>query len=125
MSTQINQYLMYGILLPYSFHKEWEKENNDDFYEKFEEFIEDSSYDSKVNHVEGIHCLFDGRDGRFIIIGRVIAKSKDGELLGCETAITIMDDKFTELEKELLSTSIKRNFGITGVLKYHFVTVYS
>lgn len=122
MSTQINQFLMYGISLPYGWHKEWEKKNGTDFYETFESFMDDSTFESKVKHKDGIFCLFDGRDGRFIVIGRVIEKAKDGDFIGEEKPITFPE--FTDLEKELLAESIKRNFGVEGKLEYIFVTQY-
>lgn len=128
MSTQINQYLMYGIALPYTFAEEWEKaqpkEDNKhpDFYTHFEGFIQDSAFNDKIVHKEGIFCLFDGRDGRCIIIGRVIARTSDHGFLADEGPPLTMKAP-TPLEQELLAASIERNFGVTGEMQFHFVTM--
>ncbi len=125
MSVQTNQYLMYGISLPFEFSKEWESKNEGkDFYETFEGFMNDSSFNKKINHKDGIFCLFDGMNGKFLIIGRVIEKGSDDEPF-------IADGKpicFTEptpIEKEFIANSIERNFGVTGELKHWLVTKYS
>lgn len=126
MSTQINQFLVWGLKMPYQWHKDWERENQkinpEDFYTRFQSFMDDSAFTETVNHKDGIFCLFDGRDGRFIIIGRVIQKSKDGEFLADHEPLS--PPEFTELEKELLRNSVHRNFGIAGEFKFWFVTQF-
>src|SRR5690349_15582244 len=85
MSVQRNQYLMWGVKKPYEFAKEWEAANKKDdpdfdgFYNHFEKFIDDSAFDSKITEVDGIFCLFDGMNGKYIVIGKVLAKSSDHE----------------------------------------------
>ena len=123
MSVQTNQYLMYGIMKPYSFVKQWEEEKQKDFYDTFEEFCDDSAYKPEVIHKDGIFCLFDGMNGKFIIIGRVIHKTTDDDpFMASGYPITFAD--FTPLEKELITNSIRRNFNIEGELKHYFVTHY-
>lgn len=108
---------------------EWEKSNppkegEDDFerfYSTFEDFMDDSAYKSEVVHKDGVFMLFDGRDGRFIYLGRVLAKAKDGDLLG-DPPIEVTD--LTDLEKEFIRISVERNFGVKGDFKHHFITVY-
>lgn len=116
MSVQINQYIMIGVRIPFP-------GKHDDFYEKYESFMEDSAFNSNISHKEGIFCLFDGMNGKYVIIGRVMAKSSDGEYLAdgepIELPLTL-----TELEQELISESINRNFGIDEPLKTFFVTKY-
>ena len=46
---QLNQYFMYGILVPYDKFKDWNLDANDD----------------------DISCIFNGRDGKFLIIGKI------------------------------------------------------
>lgn len=124
MSTQTNQYLMWGILLPYKWHEQWEKENKkpDGFYDTFEDFMDDSAFEIKVKHKDGIFCLFDGRDGRFIIIGRVLAKAKDGDMIGDSRPFAIPD---IGPDREAIVQSVIRNFGpVKGEFQYYFVTVY-
>lgn len=123
MSTQINQYLMWGIKMPY----EWQEDFKDDdgavdFSERFEEFMDDSAFSDDVKHKDGIFCLFDGTDGKYIILGRVLMKAKDGSLLASGNPITMPE--LTDLEKEFIRISVHRNFGVTGEFNYWFVTHY-
>lgn len=122
MSTQTNQYLIYGVRKPFEWSEEWEAREGRDFYDTFESFMEDSAFSKEVTHKDGIFCIFDGRDGRFILIGRVICKSQDGGLLAEDGPLSLPD--FTSLEVELLKDSIERNFGIREPLNFYFVTLY-
>ena len=122
MSTQINQYFMYGILVPYKWRNEWQEKTGKSFYETFEEFMDDSAFDSKIKHKEGIFCLSDGRDGRFIIIGRVLEKSSNGEYLGSDEPLTIPE--LTDIEKEYIEGSVKKHFNLEGKFNFYFVTYY-
>lgn len=123
MSTQINQYLIWGIRLPYKWHEEWERVNEkpDGFYEHFEEFMDDSAFDSKIVHKDGIFMIFDGCNGKFIFIGRVIAKSRDGYMIG-DPPIDM--GPLTEIEQELIRNSVQRNFNVTGDFKQWLVVQY-
>lgn len=123
MSTQINQFLIWGIKKPYSWHKQWEEETDigKEFCETFKSFAEDSAFESTVNHKDGIFCLFDGKNGKYIFIGRVLAKAKHGELLGDEP---IMLRPPTKLEKEFIRNSVVKNFGIDGDFRLWLVTHY-
>lgn len=110
MSTQLNQYIIWGKNLPYRWHKEWEAANGKDFYNHFESYMSDSAFDSKIVHKEGIFCLFDGRDGGYIIIGRVMAKCGDHQWLGEKP----MDLPVfpTDTEKEFIQSAVERVFGL-------------
>jgi hypothetical protein len=122
MSTAINQYFMYGILVPFTWYKEWEKETGKDFHETFEKYLEESHDNRLVYNEEGIFCLFDGRDGRFIIIGQVLLKSNDDDLLGNDEPISI--PKFDIVDELLIQASIEEHFGLKGEFNYYFVTKY-
>jgi hypothetical protein len=123
MSVQTNQYLIYGLRMPYKWHEQYEKEHNiNDFYTHFEKFIDDSAFDNKIVHHEGIFCLFDGCSGKYIIIGRVLEKSKDGEFIADGEPVEIFE--LTDLEKEFIEISVKRNFEIEGDFNYYLVTQY-
>lgn len=123
MSTQVNQYFMYGICLPYNWHKEWENKTGKKFYDTFEEFMQDNAFERKVNHKDGIFCLFDGRDGRYIIIGRVLEKSDDDfRYLGSNKPITI--PILTDIEKEYIQNSVKKYFNLDKEFNFYFVTHY-
>lgn len=123
MSTQINQYVMYGISVPFEWHYEWEAENGKDFYDTFEKFMQDSAFNLDVTHSDGIFCLFDGRDGRFIIIGKVLKKSDDDEpFIGSEEPIKI--DEISNTEKLIIQSKVLEYFGLKGEFNYYFVTKY-
>lgn len=121
MSTQVNQFLMWAIHLPYEWHEQWEGEHDDkDFYESFASYMDDSAFESEVKHRDGIFCLFDGRDGRFIFLGRVIQKAKHGDLLGEGAPLDF--PPLTDLEQELIANSVERVFGVKGEFKHWLVT---
>jgi len=122
MSTQINQYFMYGILVPYTWRNEWQEKTEKSFNETFEEFMDDSAFDTKIKHKEGIFCLSAGRDGKFIIIGRILDKSSDGEYLGSGKPITIPE--LTDIEKEYIEGSVKKHFNLEGKFNFYFITKY-
>ncbi len=108
--------------MPYSWGDEWEKANNKEFYEHFERFMQGSAFKSGVEHFEGIFCLRDGRDGKYIIVGRVFEKTKDGELIGEQNPITL--PTLSQLEEELLRAAVKRHLGLEGEFKFWFVTQF-
>lgn len=125
MSVQLNQFILWAIRMPYEWHEEWEKKQEPagavDFYDRFQGFMEDSAFDTKINHKDGIHCLFDGCNGKWIFIGRILAKSAEGDFLGFDPVE--MPAKLTDLEKELIACSVERNFGVKGEFKCWLVTM--
>jgi hypothetical protein len=114
---------MYGISVPFSWHKEWEAKTGKDFHETFKEYMKESSDNRTVYNKEGIFCLFGGRDGKFIIIGQVILKSDNkNPFLGSGKPITLPE--FDELEKAYIESSVKEHFGLEGKFHYYFITHY-
>jgi hypothetical protein len=110
---------MYGILVPYKWRNEWQEKTGKSFYDTFEEFMEDSAFDNKINNKEGIFCLADGVNGRFIIIGRVLRKASDGEYLG------VSPFRVPELgieERIDIEASVKKHFELEGDFGFYFVT---
>ncbi len=123
MSTQTNQYFMYGIEKPYEWHREWEKETGKEFHATFEEYMHDNAFTRKVEHKDGIFCLFDGRDGRYVIIGRVLAKTDDDDpFLGSGKPIVVPD--LSDIEREYIEESVFKHFGLKGEFHFYFVTHY-
>jgi hypothetical protein len=123
MSTSANQYFMYGILVPFMWHKEWEAKTGKEFYVTFEKYIEDKAYEELTRHKDGIFCLFDGRDGKFIIIGRVLKKSSANDpFLGNDKPlkVPILED----YEKIIIEDAVYRHFDLDGEFNYYFVTRY-
>ena len=123
MSVQTNQYLMYGISKPFQFVKDWEKETGKDFYETFEDYMDDSAFKKDIHHKDGIFCLFDGMNGKYIIIGRVLYKGTDDEPFVADGKPLSFTEP-TDLEKELISNSIERVFGVKEEMKHWLVTHY-
>ena len=123
MSTQINQYFMYGIAVPYKWHKEWEKETGKNFHDTFEEFMYDSAFSAEIKHKDGIFCLFDGRDGKYIIIGNVLYKTdNDNPFLGDSEPLKVPE--IGEYERAMIEINVERYFGLKGDFHYYFVTHY-
>ena len=112
MGVQSNQYLIYGAKLNYEDYK------GEEWYEKFEPFM-DSAFDEVMNP-GGLTCLFDGMNGNYIIIGRVIKKSTNLN--------SIEYFKFTDVNKELAEMTrllVKAELGIEEEIVLHLVTHYS
>jgi hypothetical protein len=117
MGRNINQYFMYGISVPYNWHKEWEIETGKDFHDTFEDFTTED-----INNNE-IFCLFDGRDGKYIIIGKVLEKTDERQtFLGDDKPIVI--PKMTMWDKDCVKRKVKKYFGLTGEFNFYFITHY-
>lgn len=110
MSTQINQYLIYGAKLNYDDHIVC-----DDGYERFEKF-EDKAFKPDINN-NGLHCLIDGMSGEYIYIGDCLAKSENHEMLE-SFEIPKLKKKYTDRVKE----QVKMELGIEPDMKLHLVT---
>lgn len=65
MGTQINAYVMHGVVRDYK-----------EFKGKFEELepYMDSAFNG-IHHKDGVCVLFDGMGGKFVAVGRVLAKT--------------------------------------------------
>lgn len=96
MSVQTNQFLMYGVKLD-------PEKLPDGFYDKYESYMNDSAYNTHVEHKNGLFICYDGMSGRFAIAGRVFAKSDDE---GCLSGIYEINKLFTEKEKDDISTML-------------------
>jgi hypothetical protein len=121
MSTQINQYLILGIKAPANWPKKWEKSNpGKDWGDTFDKYMNDSAYDTKVKHKDGVFMLYDGMSGNYILIGKVYKKSIDGERIEGPLCI----DDIPTNDKDDIANSIERIFGLKGDVKWYFVTHY-
>ena len=116
MGTRVNQYFMYGILVPYNWYRKWEQGTGRSFHAVFADFMNDDV------DTDDISCLFDGRDGRFIIIGKVLERSADDEYLGSDQPIRVPE--FDEIDKIGIRESVKKNFDLEGQFHFYFVTQY-
>jgi hypothetical protein len=68
MSVQSNTYVMVGVMMPYDTLSEEQLEAN--------EAYRDSAYGG-ISHHSGLCLIADGMGGKYIAIGRVLAKSDD------------------------------------------------
>lgn len=112
MSVQINQYLMFGVKLPF--------EKSEFSYEKYEPYL-DSPFEG-IRHHNGLCVVDDGMNGKYMFIGRVLAKSLDGNHIegpfDCTTELSITN-------KDMLSALIRTQFGIEKPeIKLWFFTHY-
>jgi len=107
-------YFIYGIPLPVETLQSLEVQNNFDFNDAYVEFVnEDAFVNSSVEEANS-YCLFNTRDGKFIILGRKIDVHESDE----------SPYKFTELndfEKDYIRNHVKKHFGIEGEYNYYFV----
>jgi hypothetical protein len=124
MSTQVNQYFIYGTLLPYKWHREWERITGKNFCDTYEKFMTDNAFTTEIKHIDGIMCLFDGRDGKYIIIGRVLKKTDDNNRYmasGKPIEVPLLRPE----EEEKVMDSVVKHFGVNDVgFGYYFVTHY-
>jgi len=77
VSTHVNTYAMIGVVLPGDTF-------GDDAYDHLEPY-RDSAFDG-IKHHDGLCVLYDGMNGSYVAIGKVIAKTEDGQ--GFEEPIT-------------------------------------
>lgn len=92
------QYFMYGILVPYDRYKEWE----DGTGRKF-----------PVGTYGDIFCLFNGRDGKYVIVGKKI------KINNFESPILVPE--LNEFEQMEVESSVEEKFGFAGDFHYYFV----
>jgi hypothetical protein len=71
MSTNVNTYIMRGMLLPYK------KGMTDEERAILEEYM-DSARSPNTNPKDGLTVLLDGMNGQYIAVGHVLAKTMNG-----------------------------------------------
>lgn len=89
---------MYGILIPYDKYKEWENGTGRKF---------------PVGTYGDIFCLFNGRDGKYVIVGKKIRASNS------ESPILVPE--LTAFEEYEIRLSVLDKFGFEGDFHYYFV----
>lgn len=92
---EINQYIMYGVVVPYN------------------KFNSNASIDN--DEIQGI---FSGRDGKFIILGKVLNQSK--KYFGEDKPFEI--PKLTIVDEDIIKSIVFDKYGITGKFNYYFIT---
>lgn len=110
MSVQANQYLIYGAKIPFSYYTEE--------MEAVLEQFQDSAFNQEMN-INGLHCLVDGMSGEYIIIGRCLKKSAEGETIS-STVIEPVSKEFEQLTRE----HVREKTGIDETMALHLITHY-
>lgn len=122
MSTQINQYVIYGYQFDYN---DVQKVLNEKFGEEKKEEIYDLYYDSafkkEVVEVDGCSMLIDGYDGKYIFFGKFFEKTNNYEYLE-----TMEVPKVSSKVKKNLEEQVQKLFGTNfdKKPKIYFVTHY-
>ena len=96
----MNQYFMYGMVMSY-------KEYLDT---KMSDTIEDV-----LKSTEDVEGVFTGRDGDFVIIGRILETVDD------ESSYPLIIPELLPEEENLTRVTIKEKYEITGDFHYYFV----
>jgi hypothetical protein len=107
------QYLIYGIQLPYGWHKAWEETHGKDFYNTFSAHINDESHSAIPNIKDGVSCLIDNCNGSFIFLGYCYKKSMGGENLAEDQPIEIPKDPIPPAFKEYIVKKINEIFSLS------------
>lgn len=114
MGVSTNQYLILGVKLPYDKAVP---------YETFEDYI-DSGYKSDIIHKNGLACIFDGMNGKYVMLGRILEKSRLNEMLDGPYCWEPVDPERADLIAGLISLSFPHITVVPSDIKTWFVTHY-
>jgi hypothetical protein len=114
MSVVTNQYLILGVKLPYDKAVP---------YETFEDFI-DNGYKPDIIHKNGLACIFDGMNGKYVMLGRIIEKSPLNHPLDGVFCLEPVDKERAEFITSLINLSFPHLTVDVSEIKQWFVTHY-
>jgi len=114
MSVATNQYLILGVKLPYK---------GESHYEDFEDYI-DNGYKSEILHKNGLACVYDGMDGKYIMLGRIIEKSPVDERIDGPFCFYPVDPEKADLTAGLINLSFPKIVVSAQDIKLWFLTHY-
>lgn len=120
MSTQVNQYLIYGVKLTWDEYEKLEQKVSED---EMWSYANDSCYSSEAVHKNGLFALIDGMNGDYAVIGRVIDKSSDGEYIA-NTPYSI-EELLTTIDTKDVKNALVECFGIKDECKVYLCTHWS
>ncbi len=80
MSVQMNQYLVYGYLLPMK-ESDLAISSNENEMEAIHDKYYDSAFNKTVVAINGCSLISDGASGEYNFFGKVFQKSEEGEPL--------------------------------------------
>jgi hypothetical protein len=112
MNIKASKYFMYGMIISY---KEYEEQVvNPMKYSNMRIFLDED---------EDIHGIFTGRDGNFIIIGKVLESmcdNNDDDV--CKEPLIVPE--LESIDRLIIEKAIKDRYGFTGDFHYYFITKY-
>lgn len=118
MSVQSNTYVLVGAVLPFD---EFDT-IHDDPYEALEPYM-DSAFKG-IHHHNGLCVLYDGMGGRYIAVGRVLAKSDDQNgNYGFNSPVNLTEESSAELRDEV-SDLIVKHLGVQAPLSREWVLTH-
>jgi len=105
---ETKKYFMYGVIVSY---KEYEERVvNPMKYSNLRIFIDDN---------EEIRGIFTGRDGGFIIIGKILESMVDDD-----SSEPLIVPELESIDRLIIEKSIKDRYGFTGDFHYYFIAKY-
>ena len=111
MDRKASKYFMYGIIISY---KEYEERVvNPMKYSNMRIFLDED---------EDIHGIFTGRDGNFIILGKVLESMYDNN--GDDSNEPLIIPELEPVDMHIIEKMIENRYGITGDFHYYFITKY-
>lgn len=101
MSVQINSYLIVGIELNYDDFR------GEEWFNIFEPYM-DSAF-AGIHHYKGLCVISDGMNGEYIVVGRVLEKTKNYEYFPAGPLKLEVESATLEMIRDL----IRANFDIS------------
>ena len=111
MNIKASKYFMYGTIVSY---KEYE--------ERVENPMKYSNMRIFLDEDEEIHGIFTGRDGNFIILGKVLESMYDDR--EDDTNEPRIIPELEPVDMHIIKKMIEDMYGITGDFHYYFITKY-
>jgi hypothetical protein len=111
MSVQANTYAMIGAILPFA--------DNFDLVKRLEPYM-DSGFKG-IHHHNGLCVLFDGMNGDYIAVGRVVAKSANNEGFVAPVRLPAPTaDEIVQLRREILQLFPGADFCVEPLVITHY-----
>ena len=110
MSVQCNTYVVRGALLPYADFK--------DRYNDLEPYM-DSAFKG-IHHHKGLCVIYDGMGGKYVAIGRVLAKTTNHHGFDAPITISPSDAADEDVLRALVETLAKCNVNIRTHVISHY-----
>ena len=110
MSVQCNTYILRGALLPYADFK--------DRYDDLEPYM-DSAFKG-VHHHNGLCVIYDGMNGKYVAIGRVLAKTENHQGFDAPFTVSPATDHEDDMLRALVGSLARREVEIGTHIISHY-----